>query len=383
MKVVVIGAGVAGLGSGWRLAQAGAEVLILERAQPAHAATWAAGGMIGVTSELGEAQNSEIQFSRYSNSLWPGFAKEIEAESGQSIGYRQDGALMVAASGEELSGFAARAAADPGLRILSAAETRALSPMLTGEYAGALWAEKEAHVDSRALGEALTLAFLRAGGRLETNQAVVRIEIESANNAGGRPYAGAKDRVGVAATLPARQQKAVAAHAAYGLFPADAFVIAAGAWSGELAAPRVEPVKGEMILLAPPPGAALPAQVVWGNGIYLVPRGGHLLVGATVERIGFDTALTDKAADYLFTHAVGLMPGLAKWRLVDHWAGLRPRSADGLPLLGPTATPNVYLASGQYRNGILFAPAIAELICAMVLDQADPIPAFDPRREGA
>jgi glycine oxidase len=359
MKVVVIGAGVAGLAIGWRLLQAGAEVTILESAQPAHAATWAAAGMIGVTAELGEAQEHEIQFAKHSNSLWPDFATEIEAVSSRSIFYRQDGALMVAANADELAAFTARAAADPSLRILDPAATRALAPMLTGEYAGALWAETEAHVDSRALGAALSIAFQRTGGRLETNQAVVRIESDG--------------------------HRAIAARAAHGLFEADAFVIAAGAWSGQIAPglPRVEPVKGEMILLTPPPGVAPPGPVVWGNGVYLVPRGGHLLVGATVEKAGFDTGLTAKAAERLLTRALGLMPDLAKWRLADHWAGLRPRSADGLPLLGPTGTPGLYLASGQYRNGILFAPAIAELLCAMVLGKAEPIPAFDPRREGA
>lgn len=358
MRIVIVGAGVAGLGVGWRLAQAGAEVTILDRDEPARAATWAAAGMIGVTSELADAGPAEVRFANHSNALWPSFVSELEAWTGRSVGYRHSGALMVAETAEALARLGLRIESDSSLQLLDASDTRALAPMLTSEFAGALWASSEAHVDSRALGGALAQAFRRAGGTLLTGQSVTAIRTSR-----GHATALTHDAV----------------------YKADAILIAAGAWSGTLAEglPPVTPIKGEIIALAPPPGAALPAQVVWGNGVYLVPRGGHLLVGATVEDAGFDTALTDKAAEHLFAHAVGLMPPLADWTRADHWAGLRPRSADGLPLLGPTAIRGLYLAGGQYRNGILFAPAIAEELCAMMLGTAEPIPAFDPRRKGA
>lgn len=359
MKIVIVGAGVAGLGIGWRLVQAGAEVTILDRHEPARAATWAAAGMIGVTSELAEAGAEEIKFANHSNDLWPGFATELEAWAGRAIGYRQSGALMVAATADALAQLGLRVESDSTLRLLDASETRALSPMLTSEFAGALWASSEAYVDSRALGSALAQAFRRAGGTLLTGRTVTAIKTKSG--------------------------RAIAAMAGDDLHKADAILVAAGAWSGALAEglPPVTPIKGEIITLAPPPGAVLAEPVVWGNGVYLVPRGSQLLVGATVENAGFDIGLTDAAAEHLFSHAVALMPPLADWTRADHWAGLRPRSADGLPLLGPTAIRGLYLAGGQYRNGILFAPAIAEALCAMMLDRADPIPAFDPRRPEA
>ena len=166
-------------------------------------------------------------------------------------------------------------------------------------------------------------------------------------------------------------------------------MIAAGAWSGLLDIP-ITPVKGEMIALsppkeAPPHGAALPGPVIWGNGVYCVPRPhsgerGRLLVGATVQQAGFDTALTPAARDHLRGRAEALMPSLKDWTLADHWAGLRPASPDGLPLLGPTATGNLFVAGGQYRNGILFAPAIAQMMADLVRGQGRIIPAFDPQR---
>ena len=354
MKVVIIGAGVAGLAAGWKLAEAGAEVTVLERAQPGMGASWAAAGMIAVTAELLDAHAVEIEFARHSNALWPSFAQSVEAASDRAIGYVRSGALLLA---EDEAGLAqlSRQAGD-GHSILTAAEARAHAALVTGPVAGALWAPKEAQVDNRALGAALVVALQRAGGNLKTNEAVVRIE----------------RRGGVAAI----------AHTPFGLYHADVFLLTAGAWSGlvepELA--PITPVKGEMIALIPPKGGKLPGLVIWGKGIYAVPRDGRLLIGATMEEAGFDTSITDAAEDYLWGRAAALMPEVKSWTLADHWAGLRPRSPDGLPLLGPTTTQGLWLASGQFRNGILYTPAIAEAITAQLMGKAMPIPAFDPRR---
>jgi glycine/D-amino acid oxidase-like deaminating enzyme len=119
---------------------------------------------------------------------------------------------------------------------------------------------------------------------------------------------------------------------------------------------------------------------VWGNGVYLVPRAKRLLVGATMEEAGFDTSLTRAAARDLHARAVALMPALAQWDFADHWAGLRPGSPDGLPMLGPTVVEGLYAATGQFRNGILFAPAVAELLCRLILERPAERLVFDPRR---
>jgi glycine/D-amino acid oxidase-like deaminating enzyme len=119
---------------------------------------------------------------------------------------------------------------------------------------------------------------------------------------------------------------------------------------------------------------------VWGNGGYMVPRNDRLLLGATSEEVGFDTSVTEEAATVLSRRARGLMPALAQWEIVEHWAGLRPGSPDGLPMLGRTHVDGLYAATGQYRNGILFAPAIADGLTRIVLEQAPEIAAFDPRR---
>lgn len=361
MKVIIIGAGIAGLSIGWRLAQAGAETVVLERAQPGRAATWASAGMLAATLETGHAPASEVAFARKAMTLWPDFARSLEQASGHRLDYRKDGALVVARSEAEAEVLKARAA-EAGVGFLSRDDARAKVPGLATDISGALWAPDEAQIDNRALGPALATALLRAGGSLQANEAVVRIESLSA---GG-----------------------IAVRTAFRTHEADAVVLAAGAWSGQIeglpagATPPVHPVKGEMIALDPPAGALLPKPLVWGNQIYLVPRGSRLFVGATGSDSGFDTTLTAEAEHWLFTQACGLMPDLANWQIAEHWAGLRPGSPDGLPILGLSSVENLYVASGQFRNGILLAPAIAEVMQLLVLERRPPpeIAAFDPRR---
>lgn len=356
MKIVIIGAGVAGLAIGWRLAQAGEDVTVLERGQPGTGATWASAGMLAVTAELLDSTRVEMDFACYSNELWPNFAKEIEAASGRPIGYEIRGALILAGDAAGLSRLERQAAAQPGLELVDVARAREIEPLVEGESAGGLWVPDEAIVDNRALGLALAIALQRAGGKLSTNEAVVKIE--------------------------RREGRAAVAHTPFKSYHADLFVLAAGAWSSQLEpdiAP-VLPVKGQMILLAPPAGETPPGTVVWGQGIYAVPRGTALAVGATMEEAGFDTSLSDGARDHLRQAAEKLMPALGRWTVTDQWAGLRPRAPDGLPLLGPTTVEGLWLASGQFRNGILFAPAVAENLADQILNRAPGIAGFDPRR---
>jgi glycine oxidase len=353
MKIVIIGAGAAGLGIGWRLCQAGEQVTIVERARPGRGATWAAAGMIAVAGEAGGGNSAEAELSRQASNLWPDFARELEETSGSAISYRQSGALMVALNGEDLGWLPS---GDLVERIDPAAAAR-LEPTLTRNCSRVLWAPYEAQVDNRALGTAMARAFVRAGGELARNETAVRIEA----------------REGQAATL----------HTAFKRYDADAFILAAGAWSGlvdgvpSVAIPPVRPVKGQMIALE---GVQVPSHIVRGSQVYLVPRGERVFVGATVEDVGFDTANTREASVSLFESACALVPDLERATIAEQWAGLRPGTPDGLPILGPTALAGLYAATGQHRNGILFVPSIADLLCRIVQGRANPIPAFDPRR---
>jgi glycine oxidase len=354
MNIVIVGAGVAGLATAWRLLEQGCSVTILDRGQPGAGTTAASAGMITVTAEFGDARTAESEFARYSSGLWPDFAKQIESESGISIGYRKNGTLILAEDESALPGLERR-----GGTMLDVAAARSLAPLLTAPFAGAAWSPDEAEVDTRALAAALIRIVRAKGGKLVANEAVVRIERQ-----GGR---------------------ATAAHTPFGRYTADQFLLAAGPWSGlieEQLAPVI-PVKGEILVLEPPAGVALPRPMIWGHGVYLVPRGRYLLVGATVEKTGFDTSPTPAARRHLIDAACRIVPDLRNWPVADHWAGLRPLSFDGMPLIGPTSVEGLWLASGQYRNGILFAPGLARSIADQIMGRGLPIAAFDPRRAAA
>jgi glycine oxidase len=361
MKAIIIGAGVAGLGIGWRLAQQGVQVTVIERAQPGQGASWAAAGLLLATNEAGEANAPEAELARRAAQLWPAFAAEIESESGHGIHYRASGRLVIAQTREEHAALVAQAQAGAG-EVLAPDSARDLEPRLRPDLVGALWEPRAAQVDNRALGPALTHVFVRSGGSLLVNETVVRFECRDGRIQGVKtPFA---------------------------MYQGDVYVLAAGAWSARIeglppdALPPVIPVKGEMLALEPPSDEALPRPSIGGRDVYLVAQRNRLLVGATVTREGFDTSLTGVAADWLLASATALIPSLQNWPVAEQWAGLRPGSPDDLPLLGKSTLEGLFIASGQFRNGILYTPAIADAMSALLLGRNAglDIAAFDPRR---
>jgi glycine oxidase len=153
----------------------------------------------------------------------------------------------------------------------------------------------------------------------------------------------------------------------------DAVVLAAGSWSGGVPMPPapiapVRPVRGQLLQLkfSRPPLA----RIVWGAGGYLVPwEDGHLLVGATVEEVGFEESVTPEGVAELLARAAALLPDAAAATCEGARAGLRPATPDELPIVGASAAlPGVYYATGHYRNGVLLAPLTAAIIADLVVD---------------
>ena len=137
-----------------------------------------------------------------------------------------------------------------------------------------------------------------------------------------------------------------------------------------------------MVALKPPAGEPLPEPAILGDETYLVGQRGYLFVGATVTRDGFDTSTTKGAAQWLLDHAAALIPSLRGWGVAEHWASLRPGTPDDLPMLGRSVLDDLFIAGGQFRSGILYTPAIAEGISALIAgkNMAFDSGAFDPRR---
>jgi len=152
---------------------------------------------------------------------------------------------------------------------------------------------------------------------------------------------------------------------AAGVFAAGAIVNCRGAWSG---AP-VKPRKGQMLYVQP--RKPLLQRVVHAPEVYIVPRGtGRILLGATVEDVGFDKTVSSSTIQDLLAGCVKYLPALASAPIIESWAGLRPGTPDDLPILGPTDVPRVFVASGHFRNGILLAPITAKIMADLVLGKA-------------
>jgi len=366
MKILIVGAGIAGLAIGWRLAQAGASVEILERGRAGRGATWASAGMIAPGVELGGEESALAEFARGSSDGWPAFAAEIESASGCDVGFRQDGSLVLASSELRAGELRIRTRQLGDQRMstqwLEPEAMRAREPLLAPGLFGALHVEGDAHVDNRALGEALPLALACSGARLREGCEVLSLIVE--------------------------RNRARAVVTNEGAIEGDAVLLASGAWlniiggisAGDL--PPITPAKGQMIALEPPAGTTLPTALLWDETVYLVPRHGRLLAGATMEEAGFDTSVTRDARDRLFAAACRLIPSAREWRISEIWAGLRPKTQDAMPALGETGISGLFVAGGQFRNGILFAPLVADVMRGIVLGETNGNAdfSFDPKR---
>jgi glycine oxidase len=348
---IFVGGGVIGLACAWRAAQRGAQVVVLERAEPPAGATRVAAGMLAPVGELTFGEPELLELTLESAALYPEFIAELEGASGQPTGYVREGALHVALDGDEAAQLRRVHDLQRSLGLeaewLGPRRCRALEPGLTPSFHGGVFAPNEAAIDPRALARALATALVAAGGELRTGSEVVDGIFGGDRLIGVRTGDGEELR-------------------------ADAVVLANGAWSGatewlpEHARPPVRPVKGEVMELRGRDGAGAPCtRIVCSERVYLVPRpDGRLIVGATVEERGFDTTVSAGGVYELLREAYRLLPEIAEMEIVDTIAGLRPGTPDNLPLIGPGEIEGLILATGHFRNGILLAPLTADRIAA-------------------
>jgi glycine oxidase len=360
--VAIVGGGVIGLSCAWRLAQRGARVAVLERGEPGGGATRVAAGMLAPVGELTFGEPELLELTLAAARLYPGFVAGIEAASGMETGYEQLGALHVALDRDEAAQLRRVHNLQRSLELeaewLPPRRCRELEPGLTPSFHGGVFAAGEAAVDPRALSRALRAAVIAAGGEVHESTEVVDGIFEGEGLAGvrARPTAGS-DR---------GDDDAVE-------YLAETVVLASGAWSGaakwlpEQARPSVRPVKGQVLELRRRDDEPPARHILASERVYLVPRpDGRLIVGATVEEMGFDTAVTAGGVHELLREAYRLLPDVAEMELIGAVAGLRPGTPDNLPIVGPGAIEGLVLATGHYRNGILLAPLAAETVADLV-----------------
>jgi len=366
---IFVGGGVIGLSCAWRAAQRGARVAVLDRAEPPGSATRVAAGMLAPVGELAFGEPDLLEMTLASAQLYPEFVAELEAASGKSTGYTHQGALHIALDRDEAAELRRVHDLQRSLGLeaewLPPRRCRELEPGLTPSFNGGVHAPGEAAVDPRALTAALLAALAAAGAELWVASPPA--------DAGAMKAAGGRGPGEVMAGL-FEGERLVGVRTGDGAeLRAPVVVLATGAWAGctewlpEPARPPVRPVKGQIVELRSRDGAAPCGRIVASERVYLVPRpDGRLIVGATSEEQGFDTAVTAGGVHELLREAYRLLPDVAEMELVAAMAGLRPGTPDNLPLIGPGAVEGLVLATGHYRNGILLAPLTAVAVAALL-----------------
>jgi glycine oxidase len=352
-RVAIIGAGVAGLSIGWRLAGRAA-VTIFDRGAAGAGASHAAAGMLAACCEAEPGEEALVALGRESQARWPAFAEELERSSGIDVELRREGTLVLALTADDQAEIAHRLEfqrqLDLPLEWLSPAQTRAREPRLAGKIAGALFSPQDHQVDNRKLTQALRIAAEAAGAKIHEHRAVSEIVVR-----GGQAKGVLLEDGTIAAS--------------------DIVVLAAGAWSRGIGGlpsdrrPPVRPVKGQTLSLRMDATAPLLSHVLWAPGAYLVPRrDGRLIVGATVEEKGFDENITAGGMLTLLEAAWRAVPAVEELPIEEICARHRPGSRDDAPILGRGPLEGLYYATGHHRNGILLAPVTADAMARLVLD---------------
>ncbi|MEU9191152.1 glycine oxidase ThiO [Streptomyces sp. NPDC048484] len=350
MHIVIAGAGVIGLATGWRLLQRGLGVTVIDPA-PGSGASHAAAGMLTPIADKTCEDGALLRLCLASHEAYPDFVTELEEVSGLRTGYRRDGILEVAFGGADLAVLENerrfRDSVGVASRTVSAAECRELEPMMAPEVSGGLLVPGDGSIDPRLLTDALLTAFRSLGGTFVADRVTDVLVDDRATGV----RLGNDDIV-----------------------HADRTVLAAGCWTHRIGGlppgvvPEIRPVKGQTLRLRPDPaapgGGASPKRTtrgrIRGSAVYLVPRtDGELVVGSTHEDRGYDRTITVGGLWKLMRDAQGLLPGVADMAFAEAAAGLRPGSPDDLPLLGSTIVPDLLLATGHFRFGVMLTPVSA------------------------
>jgi glycine oxidase len=353
-----------GTAAAWELARHGVKVVVLERSVPGAEASSAAAGILGAQAEA-HAPGPMAELCLASRARYAKFARALSEETRIDVGYRECGVLRVAFDPSGARKLRAENAWQSKRRLqVEAVGRRELArhePNLSPKLSGGVRFANDARVEPKALLRALHIAALGRGVIFRSGAFVRRVVVE-----GDRAVGVALDDGSV--------------------LRAKNVVVAAGSWTSlidglGLPTGQVVPARGQIVELELP--APPLSHVVFGPGAYLVPRDdGRLLVGSTLEFVGYEREVTAGAVRDLLTHAIAILPALSRAGLRATWSNFRPYTKDELPLLGRTKIESLFLSTGHYRNGILLAPVSAEIVRAAVLGQRAPVPlaAFRPER---
>ena len=343
MRVLVVGAGIIGLAVADELSRRGLQVDLLEKGEAAgQEASSAAAGILSPHGEV-DRPSPLLDLAQAAFQLIPETIKRLESVSGLDLRYRACGSLTLAITPDDERAHEAELAwqKKAGLRMeqLNAAQVKEMEPAVTGSIRSGIWWPQTAQVDNRQMVAAYRQVIQQQGATLHTQTAVSRFLLE-------------KDSV-------------IGVETNRGRFEADWVVNCAGSWANldaALPAPiPVIPVKGQMLQFQTK--SPVVQRVIQSPRAYLVQRSPEqLLVGTTLEEVGYDKTVTEAGRTAILQGVHEITSGLDSLPVQESWAGLRPGTPDGLPILGPTPWKRFLCATGHFRNGILLAPLTGRLI---------------------
>jgi glycine oxidase len=330
---------------------------VVEKGKPGREAAGAAGGML--CDFLVETPPALRELATASARMYPEFVHELQDESGLKIDLRSVGTLVFLDSLPDASDDSLRQSVQscyrlpaPLAKLEPAFRPDGIAPQLTALYL------KERCVDPRDLTAAAIAAARHRAIDFSSGDQVLAVEVANGKTSGVRTN---------------KTQ-----------FAAGLVVNCAGAWAGQIGPHPfpTRPVKGQMLCIVMPE-KELVRHVVRTPDVYLIPRSnGRMLIGTTAEEAGYDKQIVPETIQRLRQSAIELVPRLADARILEAWAGLRPGTPDGLPILGVTPTAGYFVATGHFRDGILLAPATARVMAEVVSGLAPEwdLSAFSARR---
>jgi glycine oxidase len=354
--VVVVGAGVIGCAIGYELARRGVSVDIVDDRPAGMGATQASAGVLAPYIEA-HPGTPLLDLTVRSLAAFDQFVERVRSSSGMTVPYRRSGSLEVVTTPDGRARLSALASilSSCGIaaELLDEHGARETEPELAASVLGGLLVPSHGFVGALSLTEALSAGARQHGARFVRNGRALRI------GRAGRDLVVETSRVRVTGR---------------------AVVLAAGSWSGGIDiegvsdSVPVKPIRGQLMQLSW--SGQDVRRVLWGERCYLVPWDDRtVLIGATVEDVGFDERTTAAGVRDLIDAACDLVPNARAAGFTAARSGLRPATPDELPVIGPSSiVPNLMYATGHYRNGILLSPLTAQLVAdALVDNRADPV----------
>ena len=353
---LIIGGGVIGLSIARELHKRGARgITVIDKGRVGGEASWAAAGMLAPNAET-HADDAFFRFCTASNEQYPQFAVDLLDETRIDIELDRSGTISLAFSVDEEAALLAKYEWQNSTGIpvepLANQQIIHLEPNINPKVRFGLYYSNDGQVENRKLITALCRYCEINGVEMLENAEIIDLIVEHGAVRGALTSSGA--------------------------IHSENTVIASGAWTGAVVGNRfdgaesVKPIRGQMISLI---GAGKPLKhVIYSPNGYLVPRAdGRILVGATVEDVGFAKEVTPEAITSLRSAALEIIPSLANFDIKEAWAGLRPFASEGLPLVGRVPNlGNAYIATGHFRNGILLAPMTARVVADEILGGSAP-----------